>query len=281
MYDEVFGELVDVQTLGTGPRCETRLVWSARRWQPLVLKRARPDQTEHPRVRRALRREVAALAADPGHPALPRLLADRTRASSPYLLIEYVAGPTLAELVDDEGALDPADVARLAAQLLPAVAVLHARGLAHLDVKTENVLLRDGRPVLIDFGSSRPIGRRQPAGRPVGTAGYAAPEQEACEPVAAAMDLYGVGAVLAEALTGVPFPDAAPLPAGPVTAWVRRLVSEDPAARGTVAEALRAAGRLAGEPRLWPAEADALLVPGSRRRSELDLAHTGRHGTDG
>ena len=275
MYDEVFGELVEVQTLGTGPRCETRLVWSARRWQPLVLEQARPDQTEHPRVRR----EVAALAGDPGHPGLPRLLADRTRASSPYLLIEYVAGPTLAELVDDDGALDPADVARLAAQLLPAVAVLHTRGLAHLDVKTENVLLRDGRPVLIDFGSSRPLGRRQPAGRPVGTAGYAAPEQEACEPVAVAMDLYGVGAVLAEALTGEPFPNA--LPATRVTALVRRLLREDPAARGTVAEALRAAGRLAGAPRLWPAEADALLDPGSRRRSELDLAHTGRHGTDG
>lgn len=158
--------------------------------------------------------------------------------------------------LDDNGALDPVDAALLGAHLLPAVADLHRRGLAHLDVKTENVVLRDGRLVLVDFGSTRRIGSPQPAGRPVGTEGYAAPELEACEPVSAAMDLYGIGTVLAEALTGMPFTDGVPLPDSALTPLVERLLSDDPADRGDTAGVLAELAKCAGDRRPWPAWVD-------------------------
>ena len=248
------GQLLAVERLATGARIETWLVWSARGWHPAVLKLARPHQRYNPRVLRSLRREVAALTTR--HPALPRLVADGTVSSDPYLLVEYVDGPDLAEAIDDTGPMDPVDAALLGAHLLPALADLHRRGLAHLDVKPENVVLRDGRPVLVDFGSSRRIGSPQPAGRPVGTMGYAAPELEACDPVSAAMDMYGLGTVLAESLTGEPFPDGVALPDTPLTGLVERLLSENPKDRGETADVLAELAECAGDRRPWPAWAD-------------------------
>jgi serine/threonine protein kinase len=262
--DPVYGDLRAIELLGTGHRCETWLVWSTRLWHPAVLKIARPHQVDHPRARRTLEREVAALAGRPVHPVLPRLLADGAGSRAPYLLIEYVDGLTLADEIDENGPLDPAETALLGCELLSAVAALHLRGLAHLDVKTENVMLRDGRPMLVDFGSARRIGSPQPPGQPVGTPGYAAPELDACAPVSVAMDLFGVGAVLAEALTGSPFPDRPALPPSPVGVVVGRLVSEDPASRGTIAEALLAlAPQCGSDARPWPEWADARLRVGT------------------
>ena len=263
------GPLLAVERLGTGHRVETWSVWSARDWHPAVLKIARPHHRFDPRVVRSLRREVTALATT--HPALPRLVADGTGSGDPYVLLEYVDGPNLAEAIDDNGALDPVDAALLGAHLLPAVADLHRRGLAHLDVKTENVVLRDGRPVLVDFGSTRRIGSLQPAGRPVGTAGYAAPELEACEPVSAAMDLYGVGTVLAEALTGMPFTDDVPLPDSALTPLVGRLLSDDPAERGTSADVLTELAACAGDRRPWPSWVDDYGRASTRSASSVRL----------
>lgn len=71
-----------------------------------------------------------------------------------------------------------------------------------LDLKPANIVLRDGRPYLIDFGSARPIGQEQPPGRPIGTPGYVAPELERGARLAPPMDLFAAGTVLFEALTG-------------------------------------------------------------------------------
>lgn len=236
--------------MGFGRWVETWLVWSVRYWCPAVLKVGRPGHSGSERVRRSLRREVAAL--DTRHPGLPRLVADGTESAEPYVLTEYVDGPDLAEAVDETGVLDPVDVALLGAQLLPALMDLHRRGLAHLDVKPENVVLGDGRPVLVDCGSARAIGSLQPPGRPVGTEGYAAPELEACEPVSAAMDLYGLGTVLAEALTGVPFPDGGPLPRTTVTGLVERSLSSAPDDRGRAGDVLDELARCCGNRWPWP-----------------------------
>jgi hypothetical protein len=86
--------------------------------------------------------------------------------------------------------------------------------------------------------------------------GYAAPELEACDPVSAAMDLYGLGTVLAESLTGEPFPDGVPLPDTPLTGLVERLLSESPKDRGETADVLVELAECAGDRRPWPAWAD-------------------------
>lgn len=170
--------------------------------------------------------------------------------------MEYVDGPTVADLVDARGPVRPRDVARLGAQLLPPLLALHRVGLAHLDVKPENVLIRDGRPVLVDCGSARRLGSGQPAGHPVGTPGYAAPEMELCLPIAAGMDLFGLGAVLAEMLTGTPYPDGAELPAGRLADLVAAMLVTESAQRPTAEETLRGLAAAAGAGRLWPAWLD-------------------------
>ncbi|TCC52291.1 serine/threonine protein kinase [Kribbella capetownensis] len=251
-----------IERLGVGVRCETWLVWSPELWSPAVLKLARPHQVAHPRAVLTLRRETAALTGNL-HPALPRILADGTGDPVPHIMIEYVDGPALDEEIDQNGALAAEQAAVLGAQLLPAVASLHRRGLAHLDLKPENVVLRDARPVLLDFGTARPIGSTQPAGHPVGTTGYVAPEQETCEPVSAAMDLYGLGMVLAEAVTGVPMAKGAEIPPSPLAPVIRQLLAERPDRRGTTAEVLVALAEVAGELRPWPQWLDRYAGDGS------------------
>ena len=139
--------------------------------------------------------------------------------------------------------------------------MLHARGLAHLDVKPENVVLRDGRPVLIDFGSSRGWAAGSLRDARSAPSGYAAPEMEACEPVSAAMDLFGLGTVLAEAVTGVPFTDGPRLPRSRLGQLTRRLLDDDPATRGSVSDVLMELARACGARRPWPAWLDARTAP--------------------
>jgi serine/threonine protein kinase len=248
---ELAGGNLAIERLGVGMRCETWLVWNPGLWSPAVLKLARPHQVGHPRAVRTLCRETAALTGNL-HPSLPRLLTDGTDSPVPYILVEYVDGPALDEELDENGALAFEEAAVLGAQLLPALTSLHRRGLAHLDVKPDNVVLRDARPVLLDFGTARPLGSSQPADHPVGTPGYAAPEQEACEPVSIAMDLYGLGMVLAEAVTGAPIAKAAEIPPSPLAPVIRQLLAEEPAERGSTPDVLVALADVAGDLRPWP-----------------------------
>jgi serine/threonine protein kinase len=106
--------------------------------------------------------------------------------------------------------------------------------------------------VLIDFGSARRLGSPQPPGRPVGTVGYAAPEMETCEPVSAAMDLFGLGTVLVEAITGEPFPDAPKLPRSRLSRLLRQLLADNPGERGTTSEVLIRLAAASGVERPWP-----------------------------
>jgi serine/threonine protein kinase len=273
------------EPLGVGQRCETWLAWSTGLWTPVVVKLARPHQADHPRARVAVSRECDALIACP-HPGVPQLVEDGRAASPPFLVQEYIDGPTLDAALET-GPLSAVETIALAAQLTAVVRFLHLQGFAHVDLKPDNVILRDGRPTLIDLGSARPLGRLQPAGKPIGSPGYASPELEAGEPISESMDLYGIATIVYEALTGEaafdpdcpaqdrPAPQTLGLPTDvpdSLELLTRELLAVDPAQRPGNAEALLtrlqdcfAAARGGA---LWPESASQHLRAAAERSSD-------------
>jgi serine/threonine-protein kinase len=134
-----------------------------------------------------------------------------------YFAMEYIAGPSLAQLLG-RGPLTGEESARLVMGVAEAVAHLHAQGVVHRDLKPSNILLdTDGRPRVTDFGLAKVLqagGSLTFSGAIVGTPGYMAPEQAAGRgpEVGPLSDVYSLGAILYELLTGrPPFDEATPL----------------------------------------------------------------------
>jgi|GEM_PF-2014719 len=157
-------------------------------------------------ARIVFRREAAILAAI-RHPSLGKVyeVGDDGRIS--YLVMELIVGKTLADTVEEKGALSEAQVLSIASDVASALDAAHRVGLVHRDVSPRNIVLRaDGRAVLIDFGLATPTGTKQPDDAVIGTVLYCAPEQTGMmrRPVDRRSDLYSLGAVLYEALTGRP-----------------------------------------------------------------------------
>jgi serine/threonine-protein kinase PpkA len=118
-----------------------------------------------------------------------------------WLALELAPGGSLATA--RRGASDDATVAHTLSSCARALAHVHRHGLVHRDVKPANLLLRaDGGVVLGDFGSACPIGTAAPRGEVVGTPLYASPEQSAGSPATPAADVYALGSLLHEWLTG-------------------------------------------------------------------------------
>jgi len=211
-----------------------------------------------------LEREAAAVAAVE-HPNVVALYASGQDAGRPYLVTEFVEGRTLAQALEAHGPLPPELAAYVATETARGLGAAHAAGLLHRDLKPANILLADdGRVKLADFGLATRVGAEGDAalGEVRGTPGYLAPEVICGSgPVCAAADLFALGAVLAEALTGRPaFPapsvpaalDAAlhhdPIPAlrgdlrlpAALVDVAQGLVAKDPAARPSAAEAAAA-----------------------------------------
>jgi serine/threonine protein kinase len=145
------------------------------------------------------------LLASLNHPGLVSLFdAGTTDDGSPWLVMELVEGPTLAACCLD-GSLGPDALAVVGADLAEALAHCHSRGVVHRDVKPANVLLTpDRRAKLADFGIARLVdgARHTATGLTVGTAPYFAPEQVRGTRVGPPADVYSLGLVLLECLTG-------------------------------------------------------------------------------
>ena len=127
----------------------------------------------------------------------------------PYIVFEYVKGETLKQRIGRIGALDATEALAYAIEIAQALEVAHERGMVHRDVKPQNVLIDStGRAKLTDFGISRQLDEEGMTGegRVVGTTDYVAPEQAMGKPVDPRSDVYSLGIVLFEMLTGdVPF----------------------------------------------------------------------------
>jgi eukaryotic-like serine/threonine-protein kinase len=195
-----------VRPLGHGAMATVDLTHDVELDRPVALKRLAENLARDEDLRRRFLRE-ARLAARLSHPNVVRVFDVGEDDGRPFIAMEYVEGETLADLLARRSRLPAAEVARLGVQVCAALAAAHAAGLVHRDVKPQNLLLgRDGVLRLGDFGIAVTHEGTQLtlAGTVLGTAGYLAPEQARGEQVTAAADIYAVGAVLFELLTGDP-----------------------------------------------------------------------------
>ncbi|MEX8057700.1 serine/threonine-protein kinase [Microbacterium sp. 16-032] len=163
------------------------------------------DPSDVARVRSEIR-----LLASLSHPSLVTLYDAKLDAQPAYLAMELISGPTLTDRIA-RGPLPGPEVARVGREIAEAFAVIHGRGIVHRDVKPSNILIRSAahtgetpRATLADFGIASLVGatRVTRADTVIGTAAYLSPEQARGMPAAPASDVYALGLVLLEALTG-------------------------------------------------------------------------------
>jgi serine/threonine-protein kinase len=177
--------------------------------RPVAVKLIAPDRAGDPGFRERFERE-SRVAAAIDHPNVIPVYAAGEEGGHLYLVMRYVKGTDLQGLLARERRLPPENVAAIACQIGAALDASHAVGLVHRDVKPANVLLSGEHAYLADFGLSQLVGtetRLTSTGQWIGTVDFMAPEQFSGEEVDARADVYALGCVLYNALTGeVPYP---------------------------------------------------------------------------
>ena len=161
-------------------------------------------------------RREARSAASLSHPNIVAVHdSGQTEDGDRFIVMEYVPGGTLKDHLDEKGSLPSGEAASVALQVARALAAAHERGVIHRDIKPQNVLLTaSGEAKVADFGIARAAGSATLTGTGLGpgTARYISPEQAKGEPIGPSSDLYSLGVVLYEMLTGsVPFDAESPL----------------------------------------------------------------------
>ncbi|MEV0591410.1 serine/threonine-protein kinase [Nonomuraea cavernae] len=199
--------------------------------RPVAVKMIHASLASNAEFRRRFRREVDSVRQVPPFCTAEVLDADPDH-EPPYLVVEYVDGPSLAEVVRDRGPFTPANLHGLAIGVAAALTAIHDAGVIHRDLKPSNVMLALGSPKVIDFGIAREadsatvLSSSQP-GRLIGTVPYMAPERFSGHVLTPAVDVFAWGVVMAYAGTG-----KTPFAAGSLPAIAARIVSSPPVLDG-------------------------------------------------
>ncbi len=190
------------------------MVYRARhdeRGRELALKVIAPELAEDREFRIRFQREFEAEVAI-RHPHIVRVYGAGAKDGRLFVTMQYVEGTDLAALLRNDNRLEPQRAAAIVAKVADGLDAAHARGIVHRDVKPANVLIADGDyPILTDFGLAKNVNATVApltvAGSFLGTCDYAAPEQLLGEHIDARVDIYALGCMLYQAVTGkVPFP---------------------------------------------------------------------------
>jgi eukaryotic-like serine/threonine-protein kinase len=192
-------------TLGEGGMAQVYLARDSVLDRDVALKVLRGQYAGDEEFVERFRRE-ARNAAALNHPSIVQVY-DQGQAEDGtyYMAMEYVPGGTLKDRIVEGGALDPGDAAGIAARVAEVLDVAHGRGIVHRDIKPQNVLLRtSGEVKVADFGIARAASSKTitETNLVLGTSAYMSPEQVSGDPAVPASDLYSLGVVLYEMLTG-------------------------------------------------------------------------------
>ena len=173
--------------------------------EPVAVKVVTTELTQDEVFLRRFRREVKA-AQKITHPNVVEVLAHGDEGGLPYLVQRLIPGGSLADRIAATGALSVPEAVAMLGQAAAGIDALHAAGLVHRDIKPANILLDGDTPYVSDFGlakDSQASNLTRP-GQALGSLDYMAPEQIRGEDVSPATDIYALGCVMWESLTGAP-----------------------------------------------------------------------------
>ncbi len=193
-----------LELLGQGGMATIYRARDAQLERDVAVKLLRPEFGKDPDFLARFRDEARA-AASLNHPNIVAVFDFGEDASGPYIVMELVDGQDLGAILRENGPLAPRQAARVSVEVAKALHAAHVRGIVHRDVKPSNVLVgRDGRVKVADFGIARALAESQLTmpGVTMGSVHYFSPEQARGEPATVASDIYALGIVLFETLTG-------------------------------------------------------------------------------
>lgn len=215
--DPLVGTLVDHRyavrsKLARGGMSTVYLATDQRLERDVALKVLHPHLSADENFLDRLGREAKA-AARLSHPHVVGVLDQGNDGRTAYLVMEYIKGHTLRDLINEKGALPPRLALALVDPVIEGLGAAHAAGFIHRDVKPENVLISDdGRIKIGDFGLARAVTTSTSTGALIGTVAYLSPELVLGKPADARSDIYSVGIMLFEMLTGQqPFSGEVPI----------------------------------------------------------------------
>jgi serine/threonine protein kinase len=255
----------------------------------VAIKLLHAQMANDPAARARFTREVA--AAQKVEPfCTARVLEADVHGDQPYVVSEFIDGPSLHDVVVHTGPRNAAELERLAIGTVTALAAIHEAGIVHRDFKPNNVMLAADGPRVVDFGIARTVNSQESAvtatGMVVGTPGYLAPEQLTGAPLTPAVDIFAWGATMVFAGTGQsPFeadtlpviinrilneePDLSALPSGPLRELIGRCLSKDAGLRPPAAQLLLNLLSHVGAPLANPTAGREALDQGTRIAAQL------------